>query len=222
MYHARRNEMEKEILGDLKKAIMSFDKEKAKSLAKEIIDRKIDPLEALNSITEAMRKIGDGYNKGELWLPDLVGAADVMQDIMPIIEKEIERKGAKREALGTVVIGTVYGDIHNIGKTMVATLLQAEGFIIHDLGVNVKAEAFIEAIEKYKADILAMSALLTTTAPEQEKIVKNLKKKKLRSKVKIIVGGAPITKEFANSIGADGYDPTAPGAVKLARSLMGK
>ena len=214
--------MDKEILNDLKKAIILYDKEGAMSLAKKIVDKKIDPIKALASMTEAIRGVGDGYAKGELWLPDLVGAADAMQSAMPIIEKEIERKGAKRETLGIVVIGTVYGDIHSIGKTMVATLLQAEGLTVHDLGVNVKTEQFIETIKKYKANILAMSALLTTTAPEQKKTIQALNKNGLRDKVKVMVGGAAISQEFAESIGADGYDPTAPGAVKLARNLIGK
>lgn len=214
--------MDKEILNDLKKAIILYDKEGAMSLAKKIVDKKIDPIKALASMMEAIRGVGDGYAKGELWLPDLVGAADAMQSAIPIIEKEIERKGAKRETLGIVVIGTVYGDIHSIGKTMVATLLQAEGLTVHDLGVNVKTEQFIETIKKYKANILAMSALLTTTAPEQKKTIQALNKNGLRDKVKVMVGGAAISQEFAESIGADGYDPTAPGAVKLARNLIGK
>ena len=214
--------MDKEILNDLKKAIILYDKEGAMSLAKKTVDKKIDPIKALASMTEAIRGVGDGYAKGELWLPDLVGAADAMQSAMPIIEKEIERKGVKRETLGIVVIGTVYGDIHSIGKTMVATLLQAEGLTVHDLGVNVKTEQFIETIKKYKANILAMSALLTTTAPEQKKTIQALNKNGLRDKVKVMVGGAAISQEFAESIGADGYDPTAPGAVKLARNLIGK
>jgi len=124
--------------------------------------------------------------------------------------------------LGIIVIGTVYGDIHTIGKTMVATLLIAEGFIVNDLGINVTSEHFVEGIKKYKADILAMSALMTTTAPEQRKVIETLKKDGLRDRVKIMIGGGAITQEFTNSIGADGYDPTAPGAVKLARRLIGK
>jgi len=130
--------------------------------------------------------------------------------------------GAKKESVGSVVIGTVYGDIHSIGKTMVATLLSADGFAVNDLGINVTAESFVEAAKKYKADILAMSALMTTTAPEQRRVIEILREEDLRDKVKIMIGGGAITQEFASGIGADGYDPTAPGAVKLARSLIGK
>jgi len=145
-----------------------------------------------------------------------------MSAATPIIEEEIKRVGAKKESVGSVVIGTVYGDIHSIGKTMVATLLSAEGFSVHDLGINVAAEGFVEAVKKYKADILAMSALMTTTAPEQRKVTETLREEGLSDRVKIMVGGAAVTQEFAYSIGADGYAPTAPGAVKLARSLIGK
>ena len=214
--------MSTEVLENLKKAIVEYDSEEAANLARRAIQEKIDPIKILTAMTAAIRQVGDGFGKGRLWLPDLVGAADAMTSATPIIEKEIKRRGLTRESLGTVVIGTVYGDIHTIGKTMVATLLIAEGFVVNDLGINVTSERFVEGIKKYKADILAMSALMTMTAPEQRKVIETLKKEELRDKVKIMVGGGAITQEFANSIGADGYDPTAPGAVKLARRLIGK
>jgi len=211
-----------EIFEGLKRAIKEYDNEKAVSLAEQVVEEKIDPVKALDTMTVAIREIGDAFGKGELWLPDLVGAADAMQAAMPIIEEEIKRTGAKRESLGTVVAGTVFGDIHSIGKTMVCALLTAEGFEVHDLGINIKAEKFLEAVKNYKPDILAMSALMTMTAPEQKKIIGYLKEKGLRDKIKIMVGGGAITEEFAKDIGADGYDPTAPGAVKLAKKLLGK
>jgi len=211
-----------EALESLKKAIMEYDSEGAASWARKAVQERIDPTEALDAMTLAIRQIGDGFGKGELFLPDLVGAADAMSAATPIIDEEIKRTGAEKESLGTVVIGTVYGDIHTIGKTMVATLLTAGGFVVNDLGTNVTAEEFVEGINKYKPDILAMSTLMTTTAPEQRKVISTLKKEGLRDKMKIIVGGGAITQEFADSIGADGYDPTAPGAVELARRLIGK
>lgn len=214
--------MSTEILENLKKAVMEYDHEGAASLARKAVEEKVDPLEALNALTVAVRQVGDGFGRGELWLPDLIGAAETMMSVMPILDEEIERKGTKRQSLGTVAIGTVYGDIHTIGKTMVATLLMAEGFTVHDLGINVTAETFVEAVKKYKVDILAMSALMTTTAPEQRKVISALKEKGIRDKVKIMVGGGGITQKFADEIGADGYDPTAPGAAKLARTLVGK
>ena len=210
-----------EVLDNLKKAITEYDREGAASWAKKAVQERIDPTKALDAMTVAIRQIGNGFNKGELFLPDLVGAADAMSAATPIIEEEIKRVGAKKKSLGTVVIGTVYGDIHTIGKTMVATLLAADGFTVHDMGINVNANSFIEGIKQYNADILAMSSLMTTTATEQKKVIETLKKEGLRDKVKIMVGGGAITQEFADSIGADGYDPTAVGAVKLASRLIG-
>lgn len=211
-----------EVLENLKKAVMEYDSEGAANWARKAVEAGIDPVEALDAMTVAIRQVGDGFGRGEFWLPDLIGAADAMLAATPILEEEIKRRGTKRESLGTVVIGTVYGDIHTIGKTMVATLLTANGFQVYDVGINVTAEKFVEAIKQYKPDMLAMSALMTMTAPEQKKVIESLKKEGLRDKVKIMVGGGAITQEFADSIGADGYDPTAPGAVKLAKKLVGK
>lgn len=210
-----------DILESLKKAILEYDEAGAANCARKVVEEGINPVEALNAMTVAIRQVGDGFGSGELFLPDLVGAADAMSAATPILEEEISRSGASRESLGIIVIGTVYGDIHTIGKTMVATLLSAEGFQVIDLGINVTAEGFIEGVKKHNANILAMSALLTTTAPEQRKVIDHLNKEGIRDKVKVIVGGGAITQEFADSIGADGYDPTAPGSVKLVRKLIG-
>jgi len=211
-----------EVLENLKKAIMEYDSEGAANWARKAVEEKVDPVEALDAMTVAIRQVGNGFSRGEFWLPDLIGAADAMSAATPILEEEIKRRGTRRESLGTVVIGTVYGDIHTIGKTMVATLLTANGFQVYDVGINVTAEKFVEVIKQYEPDMLAMSALMTMTASEQKKVIETLKKEGLRDKVKIMVGGGAITQEFADSIGADGYDPTAPGAVKLARKLVGK
>ena len=212
----------REPIDQLKKAIVTYNRELAESAANRAVAQGVDPLAALGAMTEAIRLIGDAFGAKQLWLPDLIGASDAMSIATPIIEEEIKRRGAKRESLGIVVIGTVFGDIHSIGKTMVAALLAAEGFEVHDIGINVTAEEFVEAVKTYEADILALSALLTTTAPEQRKIIDALKREDLREKLKIMVGGGAITAAFAKSIGADGYDPTAPGAAKLARKLVGK
>ena len=211
-----------DILENLKKTILEYDAEGAANWARKAVDEKVDPIEALDTLTVAVRQVGDGFSRGELWLPDLVGAAAAMQAAIPVLEEELRRRRVKRKSLGIVVIGTVFGDIHNIGKDMLSTLLTAGGFEVHDLGINVKAEKFLEAIEEYETDILAMSALLTTTALEQRKVIETLREKGIRDKVKIMVGGGAITQEFADQIGADGYDPTAPGAVELARSLVVK
>jgi len=214
--------MESEILENLKKAVIEYDSVGAVSWASKAMEEKIAPIKAMDALTQAIRQVGDSFGKGELWLPDLVGAADAMQSATPVIEKEIKKTGAKRQSVGKVVAGTVFGDIHNIGKTMVCTLLIADGFEVIDLGINVKAEDFVKAVKQHNPDILAMSSLLTVFAPEQRKVIESLKKEGIRDKMKVMVGGGAITEDFARNIGADGYDPTAPGAVKLARSLVGK
>ena len=210
-----------EVIENLKRAVIEYDVEGAASWAGKAVAEQIDPLKALDALTISIRQVGDAFGRGELFLPELAAAADAMQSAMPIIEEELKKREVKRKTLGTVVIGTVYGDIHNIGKSMVSTLLVADGFTVHDLGINITADEFIKAINNYKADILAMSALLTITAPEQAKVISALKEMGLRDKVKIMVGGGAITYKFAESIGADGYDPTAPGAVVLAKRLIG-
>ena len=208
------------IFENLKKSIYEYNNNLAIESARRVIKNSIDPLEALEVMTVAIREIGDAFERGELWLPDLVGASDAMQSAVPLLDEEIKKRGAHRESLGMVVAGTVFGDIHSIGKTMVTTLLRAAGFEVKDLGVNVTANKFIEAVKEYDTDLLVMSALMTTTCVEQEKVIVELKNKDVRKKVKVMVGGAAVTDEFAKSIGADGYDPTAPGAVVLARKLV--
>lgn len=214
--------MESEILENLRRAVLEYDSKGAVSWARKAVEEKIAPLKALDALTEAIREVGDGFGKGELFLPEIVGAADAMKSATPIIEEELKKMGAKRDSVGTVVMGTVFGDIHDIGKSMVCMLLATDGFEVIDLGVNVEAERFIESVRKYKPDILGMSALLTSFVSEQKKIINILKEEGLRDKVKIMVGGGAISEAIAENIGADGYDPIAPGAVKLARRLIGK
>jgi corrinoid protein of di/trimethylamine methyltransferase len=213
--------MEVETIEKLKRVIIECNPKEAAILAKKAMDEKIDPIEALNALTETIRQVGDRFARGELWLPELVGSADAMQTAIPIIEEELKRSKAKREALGTVVIGAVFGDVHSIGKNIVSTLLAVNGFRVIDLGINISGEQFVEAVKEHKSDLLAMSALLTITAIEQKKVIDLLEEEGLRGKVKIMVGGGAVTEKFARDIGADGYDATAIGAVGLARRLLG-
>jgi len=213
--------MSNQILDNLKLSVLQYDVEAAQKWATEAVEQGTDPLEALAALTEAIREVGEQFGRGDLWLPDLVGASNAMLAATPALEDEIDQQGVEKQHLGTVVIGTVKGDIHNIGKSMVATLLTAEGFDVHDVGVDVTPETFVEAIREQDAQILALSALMTTTAPQQRKVIEILKEEGLRGTVKVMVGGGGITEAFAREIGADGYDPTAPGAVRLARSFIG-
>jgi methylmalonyl-CoA mutase cobalamin-binding domain/chain len=214
--------MKKVVLGGLAEAVLAYDPEAAIRWARQVVAEGIDPIEALNVLTDAIRQVGDGFETGELFLPELVGAAGAMQAAMPVLQEQIDRSGAVRQSLGVIVIGTVFGDIHTIGKTMVATLCAAEGFEVHDIGVNVTAEEFVDCIIGTGADIVAISALMTMTVPEIRKVIRALEQKGLRDRVKVMVGGGGVTEAFAELVGADGYDPTAPGAAKLARKLVGK
>jgi trimethylamine corrinoid protein len=208
------------ILDQLSKSILEYDKDAAAALAARAMAEGIEPTKALDVLTEAIRLIGDGFGTGDLFLPDLVGASEAMLAATPVIEAELEKQGGTRPNVGVVVIGTVQGDLHNIGKAMVATLLTADGFKVHDLGIDVTVDQFVEAILKYHPDILAMSALMTTTIAQQTLVIDKLNAAGLRGQVKVMVGGGGVTQEFADRIGADGYNPTAPGAVKLATKLM--
>ena len=210
------------ILEDLRTAIKTYDRDLALGTSIKIIESGIDPLIAMNIMTDAIRDIGEGFEEGEYFLPDLVGAADAMTAALPQLERRIKESGQKVDNSGNIVIGTVFGDIHDIGKTMVSTLLKAAGFNVYDLGINIKPDEFIKAVKEHDADILAMSALLTTTAPEMQKVMQGMEIEGLRKKIKIIVGGGAITQDFADKIGADGYESTAPKAVDLAKKLLGK
>ncbi|MBM3706659.1 MAG: cobalamin-binding protein [Actinobacteria bacterium] len=208
------------VLENLKKSIFEYDETGIVGFTEEALQEGIDPIEAINALVEAITKIGDKFNEGELFLPELMLASKTMNNAMPILQDEIIKRGLKRESAGKIIIGTVYGDIHTIGINMVSTLLTSSGFEVVNLGCNVTSDNFIDAVDKYKPDILAMSALLTTTAPQQKKVIAALISNGIRNKVKVMVGGGAITAEFAAEIGADGYEPTAPLAVKLARILM--
>jgi len=209
------------ILEELKRIVIEFDIDSAEATAKAAIEQGEDPQKCAEVLTEGIREIGDRFGTGELFLPDLVCASEVVKGALPVITAEIQRQGKKAASAGKVVIGTVFGDIHSIGKSMVATLLFASGFEVIDLGINVKSEEFLKAVMEHKPDIIAMSALLTTTMMEQKNVIEGLKKENVREKVKVIVGGSPINQEFAESIGADGYGATAPEGVKIVKSLLG-
>jgi methanogenic corrinoid protein MtbC1 len=213
--------MGNDILARIKQAVLDYDEKQSAILTGAALEQGLPPLEVMEALIEAVREVGDAFGQGTLFLPELIGAAEALQSATPLIEKEIVRLGQSRVSLGSVVVGTVAGDIHTIGKSMVVSLLMAEGFDVHDLGIDVSAERFIQAVRDHDAQILSMSALLTTTAPQCQVVIDDLTKAGLRDKVMVMVGGGAITAAFAQGMGADGYKPTAPGAVQLAREWVG-
>jgi methanogenic corrinoid protein MtbC1 len=212
--------MELGILGHLAESVKMYDLAGAADWARRAILEGIDPLRALDALTGAIREVGDAFGAGDCFLPELVSAAEALQAAMPIIEEELRKAGTQRISAGKVVAGTVAGDVHNIGKSMLCTLLVADGFEVIDLGIDVPAERFLQAVKDHHPDVLAMSALLTITAMEQRNVIRALQEAGIRDALQVIVGGGAISEDFAGSIGADGYDPTAPGGVKLIRTLL--
>jgi methanogenic corrinoid protein MtbC1 len=215
-----RGMMGDEILTNLAKAVKEYDNAGAESWARRAMEEGIEPMAALDALTDAIREVGDGFAAGELFIPELVSAAQAMQSAMPVIEGVITQRGGTRTSAGKVVAGSVHGDIHSIGKTNLCTLLTASGFEVIDLGVDVPLERFVETVREEEADVLAMSALLTVTAQEMGRVIEALGAEGIRERVKVIVGGAAVSDRFADKIGADGYDPTAPGGVRLAQELL--
>jgi 5-methyltetrahydrofolate--homocysteine methyltransferase len=174
----------------------------------------------VNGLIGAMGVVGKRFAAGEMFLPEVLMSASAMHRGVEIVKPLLGE--SDQEGVGRIVIGTVEGDIHDIGKRIVSLLLEGNGFEVIDLGVNVRAEVFAQAIEDHKPDILGMSALLTTTMPNMGKTIHLLREKRLREKVKIIVGGAPVGEQFAESIGADGYAPEAGSAVEWVNKVMAK
>jgi 5-methyltetrahydrofolate--homocysteine methyltransferase len=210
-----------EISKELYNNVLSGDFELTVELSQKAIANGVNPLEVINSsLIPAIELVGDKFGKKEYFLPDLMRSANAMKKALDIFEEEIDKSGVERKSQGKIVIGTVKGDIHEIGKSIVAALLAAKGFDVTDAGIDVSADVFINNIIEKKADILAMSALLPITMPYQSMVIEELKKRGIRDKVKVMVGGAPVTQEHAEKIGADGYAGNAVEAVKLAEKLM--
>ncbi|MCX7975074.1 MAG: corrinoid protein [Candidatus Aminicenantes bacterium] len=216
--------MEKEKIYSLMSlAIIEGNQEEAIRLAEEALKLNLDPTEVIEKgYIPGIQKVGDLWEKGEYFLPELIASSEAMKAAMAILEPEIKKRDKGLKAKGKVVIGTVEGDIHDIGKNIVASMLQASGFEVHDLGADVKLEKFIDKAEEVGADIIGLSALLTTTMIGQKKLVEILKERQLRERYKVIVGGAPVTAEWAKSIGADGYAENAVTAVHLVKELLGQ
>ena len=214
--------MSQALFQQLTKSLVDGEPDATYDLTRLALAQGIEPLAIINQgLVPGMNVVGDKFSTGEYFLPDLIIAAEGMQRAMELLEPELKSRQQELSFPGTVVIGTVKGDIHEIGKSLVATMLAANGFKVHDLGVNVPVEAFVAAVRETNADILGLSALLTTTMVVQQRIIQALDQAGLRDHVKVMVGGAPVTRGWAEEIGADGYAEDAMGAVRLARSLVG-
>jgi corrinoid protein of di/trimethylamine methyltransferase len=214
--------MNEEFFRTLTQSIIDGEVEEAEKLAQQSIEKGIDPLDAINhGFVVGINFVGEEFGKGEMFLPDLVLAGEAMKAAVAILEPEMAKRGTRRETLGTVVLGTVEGDIHEIGKTLVGTMLSASGFKVHDMGVDVKTEAFVAKAREVDADIVGLSALLTTTMIKQRDVIQALGEAGLRPKAKVMVGGAPVTSTWAEEIGADGYSEDAISAVAVAKNLVG-
>ena len=199
--------------------IIQGEESKVRELVDQALQNKIPVEEILNDgLIRAMNIVGVKFKNCELYLPDVLWAAQAMKAGMEIVRPFFKK--SEVDALAKVVIGTVEGDIHEIGKNLVAMMVEANGFDVVNLGVDVSPEKFVESVEANGARICMMSALLTTTMPSMKKTIEALKEAGLGGKVKTMVGGAPVTKQFAMEIGADGYSPDASSAVDLAKKLL--
>ncbi len=209
------------LLEKLKDAIVNLDFDGSKSLAQEAVAKGIPPNEIISKgISAAMEEVGKKFEASEYFLSELIVAGEIGKEISQMLQPYM--KGLEIKKIGRVVIGTVKGDLHDIGKNIFGMMLEAAGFEVIDLGNDVSAEAFVEAIRNNKPDIVGMSALLTVTMVEMENIINELKKAGLRNNVKVIIGGAPITEDYAKRIGADGYGKDAVAGVDICKVWVGK
>jgi len=208
-----------ELLKEAERSVIDADKAKAGEVAKRAIAEGVDPLEVINKGFRAgITKVGDLFGRGELFLPELILSAEAMKEATNILTAVLPEGAQKR---GKVVIGTAQGDIHDIGKSMVVSFLQASGFEVYDVGRDVEMQKFIDKAQEVNADIIGMSALLTTTMSGQKALIQELKKAGLRDKFKVMVGGAPVTQRWADRIEADAYGIDAADAAKKAMKLLG-
>lgn len=208
------------ILSDIAHQVMAGDIDRVGKLTEEAIKEEFSPQQIVqDGFVTALNLVGEKYSAGEVFLPEMLMAGMAVSNAMQVLRPLLKEAGAVSQ--GTIVIGTVLGDVHDIGKNIVAMMCDGAGFQVIDLGVDVPGSRFIEAAVRQKADIIAMSALISTTRAQMAGIIKEIRTSELDHKIKVMVGGAPLTPEFAASIGADGYAPDAGQALKKAKELLG-
>ena len=208
-------------LTNLKEAIVAGKLEDAKAIVNEAIEAGMDAQDIINGyLIKGMEEIGQRFEEGKAFVPNLLLAARAMKGCLEILKPRL--KDASGASLGTLVIGTVKGDLHDIGKNLVASMLEGCGFEVINLGVDISGQQFVEAVRKYNPQIVCLSALLTTTMSYMKEVIDTLDSEGLRQNVKVLVGGAPVSEEFAMQIGADGFSSNANGAVVLAKRVLGR
>jgi len=213
--------MSTDLLAQMAQSIVDGDADAAVQLAREAINAGINPLDAItHGFVAGINQVGEAFARGDAFLPELVMAGEAMKAAVAALEPEMHRLGTQRQVLGKVVLATVEGDIHEIGKSLVGTMLSAAGFEVYDLGVNVSTARIIEKARAVGADIVALSALLTTTMVKQQEVIAALTSAGMRPAVRVMVGGAPVTREWVQHIGADGSSEDAFGAVQVAKALV--
>ncbi len=212
--------MSSAILEELRKAVIEGDSERAREAAQKAIDANIPPLDAISKgLGVGVKEIGDKFGAGEVFLVELIVAGKAMKDGMSVLLPAIQAARTKVETAGKIIMGTVEGDIHSIGKDIVSTLLEANGFEVINIGEDVPAKVFAEAAREHKADIVGVSALLTSSMPKQREVVQAIEDAGLAD-VKVMIGGAPTTRKWAEEIGADGWAGDAITAASTAKELM--
>jgi corrinoid protein of di/trimethylamine methyltransferase len=213
--------MSEELFQAMRQSIIDGAPDTARSLAQTGVRSGVAPLAAIHEgYVPGMSYVGEQFAQRRLFLPDMVASAEAMKAAMAVLEPELQRLGAERPTAGSIVMGTAKGDIHEIGKTLVGTLLGASGFRVHDLGVDVPAERFVAVAREVGADVVGVSALLTTTMKGQRSVVELFDRAGLRPQIKVIVGGAPVTRQWAEEIRADGFAKDAVSAVSLVQRLL--
>ena len=214
--------MSEELFKKMAQAVIDGDNELAEELARQAIKAGVDPLDAINhGYAAGMDTVGALFASGEYFLPDLILGGEAMKAALVVLEPALKATGQQRAILGTVVLGSVKGDIHEIGKSLVGTMLSAAGFDVYDIGIDVESTEFVARAREHGADIVALSALLTTTMLQQRDVIEHLSEAGLRERVKVMVGGSPVTQAWADQIGADGFAEDASGAVVEARRMLG-